>query len=282
MSAAPSDALLQLAFYGECLDGHEVQAVQRAVAQGLKLSAPRSARLFSGRRVVLRRGLDVAKAHRHIARFAVMGAVLHAEPSRPRLAPAAEQAPTPRRAAARSHPRAPWWRPLRWAGEGLLLTVLGLLLGLLLGPGLNALWPDAEVPSSHAAPPARSGLPSSTDLPPPPGPTAMPGEGPAQASQAAHPSTPTRGPGPAAGPPPRVSYDAPQDMTPAAMAEHRQRYLASPKHKAFAITAGGVHGWHAGALSEDDARARALAACLVALGADEGSCRIVDVDGRWE
>lgn len=278
MSEAPTDPLLQLVFHGESLAGHDALAVRRAVIQALKLDEPRAARLFSGQRVVLRRGLDAATAHRHVVRFAVMGAVLHAEPSRPRSAGAATREQLPTALQRRSRPT--WWRPLRKTGQRVILTVLGVAfgvaMGLLLGPGLNALWPDDPVAGSGAALPA--GVPPAGTA----APVAMVSELPAPEPLSSTSSVPGSAPGAAAGLPPKAGNDAPQDITPAALAEHQQRYLVSPQHKAFAITAGGAHGWHAGALSEDDARSRALAACLAALGSGNGSCRIVDVDGSWE
>lgn len=88
-----ADASLKLVFSGECLDGYEPQAVRRAVARALKLDEKRAARVFSGKRVVLKRRVDMATAYRRIAQFARMGAVLRAEPPVPRP-PRPELVPT--------------------------------------------------------------------------------------------------------------------------------------------------------------------------------------------
>lgn len=152
----PDDDPLQLVFSGECIDGHDPRAVREAVASALKLDEERAARLFSGKRVVLRRRADAVAAHRHIARFAMMGALLCAEPSQP----------------ARTG-RARRWRPLRrssrrllrWAGIGVLCILFGVALGLVIGPGLNAQWPD-EAPPVAAGPSAVNKLPDPAPVAP--------------------------------------------------------------------------------------------------------------------
>ena len=135
MDPARHDGPLQLVFSGECLDGHDPQAVREAVARTLKLDEARTARLFSGKRVVLRRQVDAATARRHVARFAAMGALLRAEPS--------QQAQARRAGATR-------WRLLRWTSIGVVSVLFGVALGLALGPGLNTLWPD-DPPRGAAA-----------------------------------------------------------------------------------------------------------------------------------
>ena len=136
MTLSRADALLQLVFHGECLDGHDPLAVRRAVVKALKLDKKRAARLFSGQRVVLRREVGAAAAERHIARFALMGARVHAEPSQPRAA------------------RRAWRRPLRWAAIGTLGSAVGLLLGIALWPMLTARSPPAPAPDATAATPS--------------------------------------------------------------------------------------------------------------------------------
>jgi hypothetical protein len=246
-----ADAPLQLVFRGECLDGHDPQAVRRVVASALELDAKRAARLFSGKRVVLRRQVSVAAAQRHVAQFALMGAVLRTEPSKPRPA----SVPTKRASARRA--RAPWRRPLRWAGIGALFIagglVLGLALGLLLVP--DAPWHDTRPTGSAAASWSAANAPH----PPPP------------AAPAATPSTTSAADG-----------DVPQDMTAEAVREYQLRYLGSPNHKAFAISPGGARAWHAGAASENEARARAIAGCMAALRPGDDGCRVIDADGNLE
>jgi hypothetical protein len=72
-----------LVFAGECLEHHDRDEVQARVAAALKLDAARTAHLFSGRRVVLRRDLDTATALRRAARLAALGARVLIEPPPP-------------------------------------------------------------------------------------------------------------------------------------------------------------------------------------------------------
>src|SRR5437762_1990096 len=98
---------MQLVFRGECLAGYDPRVVRQALARALRLDEARTERLFSGKPVVLRRNVDALRADRHIARFAILGAVLRAEPSKPisrRPAPSPSKGPATRTA------RAPGWR----------------------------------------------------------------------------------------------------------------------------------------------------------------------------
>lgn len=248
------DAPLQLVFSGECLDGHDPHAVRRVVAGALKLDANRAARLFSGKRVVLRRRLDAAAAQRLIARFAEMGAVLRAEPEKPRPR---RGEPGPTKAAPAAHGGVPRQRPPPWAGRPAPWIVAGLILGLVLslGLGLNALWAEMDAPGASTS----WGV-ANVPLPPAP------------ASSAAD-VVATMAP---------ADDEIPQDMTAEAVRDYRQRYLAAPKHKAFAISSRGAHAWHAGAASENEARERALAGCMQAHPPSDDGCRVVDADGHWE
>jgi hypothetical protein len=248
------DAPLQLVFRGECLDGHDMQTVRQAVASALKLDERREARLFSGERVVLRRNVNTAAAHRHIARFALLGAVLHAEPSKARAESVPARATQERPARARGR------RRLLWVGAGVLCTLGGLVLALVSGPGLNALWPQAPVSANTVTSRAETVAPQA----PPP-------------AQAVADVRPARAPVAAASA--SADEEIPQDMTAAALGEYRQRYLPAPNHKAFAISSGGAHAWHAGAASDHEARDRALTSCLAARRPGDDGCRIVDADG---
>lgn len=267
MDSPPTEALLQLVFNGECVEGHAPQAVRRAVAGALKLDDQRAARLFSGRRVVLRRGVQAAAAQRHIARFAALGAVVRAEPSQPRR-------PRRPRVAAKATPALAtgmrWLGPLKWVGLGVACVAGGLGVGLVLGPWLNAPWPEPPQPVAAAdlAPKARPSLLSNA---------------PAAAPSAA-PPVPALPPAalPAVAPVMAATEDEiPPELTPEQMHEYRQRYLPAPGHKAFAIATAGPHAWHAGVASEDLARERALARCTAAVRPGGNGCRIIDVDGRW-
>ncbi len=274
MDSAPTEALLQLVFSGECIDGHEPPAVRRAVASALKLDDQRALRLFSGRRVVLRRGVQAAAAKRHIARFAALGAVVRAEPSQPRPARRPRQASkAPPASATGVGIGIGWLRPLKWTGLGVACVVGGLAVGLVLGPWLNAPWPDAPAPvavavadaSEQARPPLPSAARSATALAPvPAAPAPLPA--PAPTTTAAVPV---------------ADDEIPPELTPEQMGEYRQRYLPAPGHKAFAIATGGPYAWHAGVAAESVARDRALARCAAAVKPGGNGCRIIDVDGRW-
>ena len=246
MDPAPPDDAWQLVFSGECIDGHDPKAVRDAVVRALKFDEKRAARLFSGKPVVLRRRVDTETAQRHIARFAMMGAVLHAEPAKP-LPPR----PLPTR-----------WRPLKLAGIGVLCIVVAIMFGLALGPTLNALGPEASAPGA---------VPSAAVDAPHPMP-AVPG---------AADASPATVPGAEAPARPPTDDELPKEMTADAVREYRLGYLPAVNHKAFAISSRGAHAWIAGAPSESDARERALVSCLGALQAGDDGCRVVDADGTW-
>jgi hypothetical protein len=253
MSPAPSppsdppraDTLMQLVFHGECLAGHDRRAVRLAVAAALRLDEQRTARLFSGRRVVLRREVSAAAAERHVERFARMGAVLHAE---------ASQARRPRRAQHEAAPAgrvsARWLRRLRWAGIGVVASIVLLMLGVALWPLLSALAPASRLASDSAAPWATTSLPAAR----------------APAALASAPE----------------AEDIPPDMSPDALREYKQGYVHARGHKAFALSSNGAHAWNAGATSPNEASEGALAACMTARRAVDDGCRIVDLDGEWQ
>lgn len=80
----------QLVFEGETLEGFDPHDVRRQIGEHMKLDAARLENLFSGRRVVLKRGVDEERAHRHKRQFASLGARLMIE------ADDGSPAPTPR------------------------------------------------------------------------------------------------------------------------------------------------------------------------------------------
>ena len=114
MDTTADDPPLDLVFMGECLDGYDPLAVKHTLAAALRLDEKRADRLFSGRRIIVRRQVDVVAAHRYIAKFALLGAVLHAEvrdaPAVPRHVPVLSQEFRPRRRL---------WQPrwLRWLSK---------------------------------------------------------------------------------------------------------------------------------------------------------------------
>jgi len=230
------------------------------VARALRLDEARTERLFSGKAVVLRRKVDALRADRHIARFATLGAVLRAEPSKPT---SRRPEPSPSRGPATRTARAPWWRPLKWGRLGAVCIVLAVILGVATGPALKALWPEtspSNAATSHDPADATRASPLSqapADL----SPTAQVPEG------SPHPAT---------------DGEIPDDMTTEALREYRQDYLLARNHKAFAISSRGTHAWIAGAGSENEARERAVASCMESVQPMGGSCRVLDADGAWE
>jgi len=248
-----ADVPLQLVFRGECLDGYDPVVVRQAVARTLRLDEARTERLFSGKPVVLRREVDALKADRHIARFATLGAVLRAEPSKPtsrRPEPLSSRGPTTRTG------RALKWRPLKWGG----LAVLTVILGIAIGTRMDALWPQTS--SSNATTSQDpADVTRSSSLP----------QAPADMSPTA--------PVPEGSPHPATDDEIPEDMTTEALREYRQGYLLARNHKAFAISSRGTHAWIAGAGSENEARERAVASCMESVQPTGGSCRVVDADG---
>jgi hypothetical protein len=255
---AGGSVLLQLVFHGECLEGRDPQAVRAAVAAALKLDERRAAHLFSGRRVVMRRAVDEAKAHRYIARFALLGARLHAEPSAPRPVP---QRPARRPTLRRLRVRAVrLWRDALWGlSAGLRVAIVGVLAGggaLLVGLMLALLpgtWGAGDEPPARAVPAAGAG------------------------AGAALPSPAAAGTGGDAA----FLAERPADMSPAALQVYLRSYTPAAGHKAFAISGGGAYGWHAGAATETEAAEAAITRCMAAAQGHESGCRLVETDGQW-
>ena len=260
MDPTRADLQLQLVFRGECLDGYDPGVVRQAVARALRLDEARTERLFSGKPVVLRREVDALRADRHIARFATLGAVLRAEPSKP--TPRRPE-PLPSRGPAARTARVPWWRPLTWGALGVISIVLAVILGVAKGPALNALWPETSpsnattsrnsADATRSSPLAQTPADMSPTAPAPEGSTHPAGDG-----------------------------EIPEDMTTEALREYRQGYLLARNHKAFAISSHGTHAWIAGAGSENEARERAVASCMESVQSMGGSCRVVDADGALD
>ena len=260
MDPTRADVPLQLVFRGECIDGYDPAVVRQAVARALRLDEARTERLFSGKPVVLRREVDALRADRHIARFATLGAVLRAEPSKPT---SRRPESLPSRVPATRTARAPWWRPLKWCGLGVICIVLAVILGIETGPALNALWPETS-PSNATTSQDPADATRSSPL--------------AQVPADMSPTAPM----PEGSPHPATDGEIPEDMTTEALREYRQGYLLARNHKAFAISSRGTHAWIAGAGSETEARERALASCMESVQPMGGSCRVVDADGALD
>lgn len=75
------DALVQLVFFGEALEGFGLDEVKRRVGQLLKLDEARVAQMFSGQRTVLKRAVVHAEAQRYAKVLAQAGARIHIEAS---------------------------------------------------------------------------------------------------------------------------------------------------------------------------------------------------------
>lgn len=134
-------------------------AVQLAVAEALKLDSARTARLFSGQRIVMRRDVTPARAKAHIQRFAAMGAQLRLE------SPSPASAPAPALAATRpaDPPRGP-------AGPGQPEAAAPAPQAVPMAAGVVSAEGSAPtLPPAASAPPLA--LPSAA---PPPGPSASP------------------------------------------------------------------------------------------------------------
>lgn len=285
MDTLADDPPLELVFRGECLEGYDPAAVRATLAKALKLDQRRADRLFSGRRIVVRRNVDVVAAHRYIAKFAMMGAVLQAEPqegvSEEPPAPLPPPAPPPPPAAlpvlkTAAHdsrfssstleyrPRKPRW--MRWLGTGIGCVMAGAALGLLLGPGFGS----PSTASVAPAPVARM-----AEVPPPvadPAPVVPVSSPPVQQVAQARPAAPPPVE-PAAPAPERI----PVSLTPTARGVYTGVYRAAQTPKSLAISPTGAYGWASGA----DAVALALSRCNAAKAPGDPPCETVNIDGNW-
>lgn len=251
MDTPPDTPRFRLVFTGECHPGHDPQTVRAAVVAALKLDEKRAARLFSGRRVVVRRNVDLSSAHRYIVRLSALGAVVHAEPPLSSLLPPSAAASPATAGTDRS------WRRPRRAAVAAVAAVAGMVLlvvaaAVLLGPGT-----DPAAPSSEPAPPL------ATPSPPEPAPAPSPVTNAVETSAAGE-------------------TDLPDDMTPAARQDFLGPYRQAPGHKAFAISTSRHHGWHAHAASADEARVEALNRCMTTVRPGEEGCRVIDEDGQLQ
>ena len=245
-----TDALVQLVFSGECVEGRDPQAVRSAVSAALKLDEERTARLFCGRPVVLKRQVDVATAMRHIARFSALGAVLRAQP----VAVVGVLAPVQPAhvAVVASHLHAPKQLPLIGGLSlvGLCLALLGaFVVGERLGQGSQVALEEVPARVPVAAPVAAAA--------PAPEQAAPVAERVAGAS---------------------VDDDLTAQLSPQAAQDYQRSYLSAKWHRAFAVSDSGAHAWISDASSEDEAREAALQRCVQL--SRSSACRVVDVNGQ--
>ena len=75
----------QLVFAGEILSGYTAGVVREALAQRLRLDDERLERMFSGERVVLKRGVELDRALHYVSQLELLGALLHIEDSPPQI-----------------------------------------------------------------------------------------------------------------------------------------------------------------------------------------------------
>lgn len=271
---------LQLVFDGEFVRGFEPRAVRRSVSHALKLDSAALLRLFSGRRLVLRRDLDEATAHRYIAHFLTLGAVVRAEPSEP---PGRRRRRRPRRP-----PPRPWVALMAWRAASLPRFNLVALLALVVVAAMAAtLWRLSREPFPPPPPPERAtgptpgATPWPTDAAQGPNAATVP-PAPAAAPAAAQPPQPLQKPQP---PSPATAQPAaeqpPPDMTADALRVFQAHYLTAPLHRAFAISSSGSYGWEAGAPNENRARELAVEICVKRAQDPFVACRVVHADGQW-
>ena len=97
------DTPVRLVFAGTVRDGFDRATVQQKLGAWLKLDGPRLEKLFSGRSVVIKRGLPAEQAAAWVKRFAALGAELKVEPDTPMPA-SVRPAPTPSPAPAPAEP----------------------------------------------------------------------------------------------------------------------------------------------------------------------------------
>lgn len=254
---------VRLVFMGETLQGFDAAQVRRRVGRELGLDKSRLARLFSGKRIVLKRAVDPERAFRHVDRFAKVGARLRIEmldaaesglsvdpatgtgvPSTSTLSSRSSRSSRGSRRSSRSRRRAQW---------AMVLAFIGLMVGV----GALAAWlllPSDLVKQS----PAARGTPRSA---------------PPAAATAATAARPAR-PDPAA-----LSAKAWPQLTGPAAQIWRDLYKPARNHKAFAAAPDGRWGWTADASTAAAAVDAARSACEVGRLPGAPPCEVLSVDG---
>src|SRR5262245_45079455 len=92
------EALVQIVYFGEVIEGFDTDDVKRRVRQLLKLDDAKLSRLFSGDRTVLKRSLTAPDAQRYLGILAKAGMRAHVEAGAtpPPPSPAPRTSPLPR------------------------------------------------------------------------------------------------------------------------------------------------------------------------------------------
>lgn len=241
---------VQLVFAGEVLDGFSTDDVKLRVAQVLKLDDAKLHRMFSGKRVVIKRGVDAADADRWVAKFGAMGARLHVvTASQATSAEAHAPAPAARASASPRHVDEPASRSRsRRLPKRMGLYAGGALVALVVVLGIVYKWGG---PQSRTPPQQQAVVP------------------PGKVVDAS------------------VAAPLPQDkqleskLRSAAAAGEFHRYMSASKSRAFAISFHGAWGWNAGATAPEQAIEQAIADCDKRRPPNTPECYLVHVDDQW-
>lgn len=113
-SNAATPALVQLAFFGEIVDGHAPGDARRKLAAAVGIAPDQIEEVFSGRRVVLKKSVPADEAPRYLAKLEKIGIVARVEPQTGSLSDAGLR---PAIAAATTTRTAPAEIPLTLVGD---------------------------------------------------------------------------------------------------------------------------------------------------------------------
>lgn len=95
LTEPPASAGYSIIFDGSVIAGHERDVVKRTAAQRLKFSDAQRERLFAGREVTMKRGLDEEKARHYAKTLSLLGMNARVEPPLPAAEPTSSAAPKP-------------------------------------------------------------------------------------------------------------------------------------------------------------------------------------------
>lgn len=242
----PTDAsTVQLVFAGEVLEGFSTAEVKQRVARALKLDDAKLRSMFSGKRVVIKRGVDAADADRWVAKFGAMGARLHIVPAPE--APSAQPS-APGASLRAGLPNEETTRPSRgkrpskriWLGVGGALAMVAVL-----GTVYKMVGPERGTPPDPQAPVSAGQVVDAGKAPLPPD-----------------------------------SRLESRLGGSAAVAEFH-RYMSASGRRAFAISGNGAWGWNAGASAPEQAIELAISDCDKRRQANTAECYLVHVDEQW-
>ncbi len=95
LTEPPASAGYSIIFDGSVIAGHERDVVKRTAAQRLKFSDAQRDRLFAGREVTMKRGLDEEKARHYAKTLSLLGMNARVEPPLPAAESTSSAAPKP-------------------------------------------------------------------------------------------------------------------------------------------------------------------------------------------